>query len=103
MNRRTPAGNPAPNATTESARSTAARLIQLVQAVATGRHTTRTLAERLECSEKTILRDLEFLRERVGLNLRHDHVEHTWSFAGFSFKDAIANAAALTVIAGGAR
>lgn len=103
MDRRTLAGNPAPKATTDSARSTAARLIQLVQAVATGRQTTRTLAESLEVSEKTVLRDLEFLRERVGLDIRHDHVAHTWSFCGFSFKDAIANAAALTVVAGGAR
>jgi hypothetical protein len=57
----------------------------------------------LEVAEKTVLRDIEFFQDRVGLEVRFDAATRTWTVTGYTGRDALANAGALTVIAGGAR
>ncbi len=54
-------------------------------------------------AEKTVLRDIEFFQDRVGLEVRFDAATRTWTVTGYTGRDALANAGALTVIAGGAR
>lgn len=96
-------GNMNSRTTTGNCRSTAARLIAIIRALATGRHNASALAERLEVSHKTVLRDIEFLRDRVGLEIRFDHADNVWGCHGLSFRDAGANLTALNLLAGGAR
>lgn len=42
-------------------------------------NTTATLAERLEVSRKTVQRDIDFLRDRLGLVCEYDHETRTWT------------------------
>jgi predicted DNA-binding transcriptional regulator YafY len=89
--------------TTGNQRSAVARLIQVLRLLVTGRHTAGSIAARLEVAEKTVLRDIEFFQDRVGLEVRFDAATRTWTVTGYNGREALANAGALTVIAGGAR
>lgn len=83
---------------TLSLRSIVARLIQVLRLVATGRHNALTLAAKLEVSTKTIQRDLDFLRERVGLTIAYSQNRNAYAFEGFDFSTAIENLAGLHVL-----
>jgi predicted DNA-binding transcriptional regulator YafY len=64
------------------ARPAIERLFRIRRLIIAGRGPVNatTLAAQLETSRKTIHRDLEFLRDRLGLPLEYDHAEHTWRF-----------------------
>ena len=57
------------------------RLKQIHEEIGAGRYpNTRTLAERLELSERTIKRDLSFMRDQLGAPLVYDHARRGWRY-----------------------
>jgi predicted DNA-binding transcriptional regulator YafY len=57
------------------------RLKQIHEEISTGRYpTTRTLAELLERSERTIKRDLSFMRDQLDAPLIYDHARRGWRY-----------------------
>ena len=54
-----------------------ARMLQVHEHLQTGRRTNcRTLAESLEVSKRTILRDIDFMRDQLGLPIEYDQAAH---------------------------
>lgn len=59
-----------------STRPTLARIFAVaVMLMESNRHTSTTLARELEVSTKTILRDIEFMRDRLGIEIEYCRVE----------------------------
>ena len=59
-----------------------ARMLQVHEHLQTGRRTNcRTLAETLEVSKRTILRDLDFMRDQLGLPIEYDHAAHGFFYS----------------------
>ena len=59
-----------------------ARMLQVHEHLQTGRRTNcRTLAESLEVSKRTILRDLDFMRDQLGLPIEYDHAAHGFFYS----------------------
>jgi predicted DNA-binding transcriptional regulator YafY len=57
------------------------RLKQIHEEISAGRFpNTRTLARRLELSERTIKRDLSFMRDQLGAPLVYDHARRGWRY-----------------------
>ncbi len=57
------------------------RMWRIHQEVSRGGHPNcRTLAEALEVAPKTVMRDLEFMRDRLGLPLGYDAVKHGYFY-----------------------
>lgn len=80
--RRTPPRSPAVRPRgrgTGATRPPLERMLQIHQAVQAGDYpNANTLARRLEVSRKSIVRDLEFMRDRLGLPLEYD--ERRWGY-----------------------
>jgi predicted DNA-binding transcriptional regulator YafY len=58
------------------------RLKQIHEEISAGHFpNTRTLARRLELSERTIKRDLSFMRDQLGAPLVYDHARRGWRYA----------------------
>src|SRR2546421_6933607 len=57
------------------------KLKQMHEEISAGRFpTTRTLAEVLERNERTIKRDLSFMRDQLGAPLIYDHTRRGWRY-----------------------
>lgn len=75
-----------------SNRSTVARLIKLAAAFASPKGATiRQLADQLETSTKTIYRDRDFLRDRIGLQIELEIVQTPWTRAGIEYRHRATN------------
>lgn len=59
-------------------RGSIARVLAVVRLLKTGRHNERSIALALECSTKTVQRDLELLRDRCGLPATYDASTRRW-------------------------
>ena len=54
-----------------------ARMLQVHERLQSGQRTNcRTLADSLEVSKRTILRDIDFMRDQLGLPIEYDHAAH---------------------------
>lgn len=64
-----------------SSRPPVARMFKIHGILANGRATNCTkLAQELEVSTKTIMRDLAFMRDQQGLPLEYDQTKHAWRY-----------------------
>lgn len=81
-------------------RSSLARVVQVVRLLVTGKHNTATIAETLECATKTVQRDLDFVRDRLGIRVIYDAASQSLRADGVDFREAVGNVAALGLLAG---
>jgi len=95
-------GRPArqPKAPTPQTRSSLARVVQVLRFLVTGKHNSFSIAAELECSVKTIQRDLDLIRDRLGVSVTYDHSSQALRADGVEFQDAVGNVAALGLLAG---
>ena len=57
------------------------RMCALRKLIAEGKHPNcRTMAEKLEVSPKTVQRDLDFMRDRMGLPIAYDQAKFGFAF-----------------------
>jgi hypothetical protein len=76
-----------------SCRSTVARLVKVAAAFASPNGATiKKLSEELEVSSKTIQRDRDFLRDRIGLQIEMETIGDPWC-GGQEFRWRATNAA----------
>ena len=58
------------------------RLMEIARLLRAGRHSAGSMAERLECSERTVRRDLEFARDRLRWPVEYDASAKVWRLHG---------------------
>lgn len=95
-------GRPArqPKVAAPQTRSALNRVVQVLRCLVNGSHNSRSLAKELEVSRKTIMRDLDLIRDRLGVRLEFDPVKNAFRADGVDFQDAVGNVAALGLLAG---
>ncbi len=95
-------GRPArqPKTPEPQTRSALARVIQVVQFVASGKHNCQSIAAELEVSSKTIARDLDLIQDRLGVRLDFDRARNVFHGASLDLKAAAYHVAALGLLGG---
>jgi predicted DNA-binding transcriptional regulator YafY len=74
-------------------RSTVARLVKVAAAFASPKGATiRQLVKELEVSRKSIERDRDFLRDRLGLQINCEIVAAPWTREGIEYRHRVTNA-----------
>lgn len=74
-------------------RTTVARLVKVAAAFASNRGATiRELSEQLGVSTKTLYRDRDFLRDRLGLQIELEVIETPWRDNGLDYRHVAKNA-----------
>jgi DNA-binding NarL/FixJ family response regulator len=81
-------------------RGAVARLLQVLQLIATGKANCSTISEALECSPKTIQRDLDFIRDRLGVRVEFAGDRNAYVAVGLDFKAAADHVATLGLLGG---